>query len=182
MVCRKFRHTTQHGAIEGKTQNKEVKLYNLDVIISVGYRVKSLRGTQFRIWAMKILKEYMQKGFALDDQRLKELGGGNYFDVILGQTEDIPIKPSPEGVFKIMKLLSVDKTQVIYLGDTGTDMNTGKGADLFTIGALWGFRDAKELKENQADAGNGCLHRPQYGGGPSCRRTSICNGSSGKQH
>ena len=58
VVCRKFRHTTQHGAIEGKTQTKEVTFYNLDAIISVGYRVKSLQGTQFRIWATQRLKEY----------------------------------------------------------------------------------------------------------------------------
>lgn len=64
-------------ATDGKTY--QVDYYNLDVIISEGYRVKSLRGTQFRIWVMQILKEYMQKGFALDDRRLKELGGGNYF-------------------------------------------------------------------------------------------------------
>ena len=63
--------------------------YNLDVIISVGYRVKSLRGTQFRIWATNILKEYMQKGFALDDDRLKRLGGGNYFDELLERIRDI---------------------------------------------------------------------------------------------
>ena len=56
-----------------------VDYYNLDVIISVGYRVKSKRGTQFRIWAIGILKEYMRKGFALDDDRLKNLGGGGYF-------------------------------------------------------------------------------------------------------
>ena len=60
---------------------------NLDVIISVGYRVKSLRGTQFRIWASSILKEYMKKGFALDDERLKRLGGGNYFDELLSPVE-----------------------------------------------------------------------------------------------
>lgn len=63
--------------------------YNLDVIISVGYRVKSLRGTQFRIWATNILKEYMIKGFALDDERLKNLGGGNYFDELLARIRDI---------------------------------------------------------------------------------------------
>ena len=73
-VWAKFAHT----AGDGKTY--QVDYYNLDVIISVGYRVKSLRGTQFRIWATSILKEYMQKGFALDDERLKRLGGGNYFD------------------------------------------------------------------------------------------------------
>ena len=68
-------------ASDGKTY--QVDYYNLDVIISVGYRVKSLRGTQFRIWATNILKEYMRKGFALDDDRLKRLGGGNYFDELL---------------------------------------------------------------------------------------------------
>ena len=57
--------------------------YNLDVIISVSYRVKSKRGTQFRIWAINILKEYMRKGFALDDERLKNLGGGGYFKELL---------------------------------------------------------------------------------------------------
>ena len=64
-------------AADGKTY--QVDYYNLDVIISVGYRVKSKRGTQFRIWATNILKEYMRKGFALDDERLKNLGGGGYF-------------------------------------------------------------------------------------------------------
>ena len=71
VVCRNFRHTTQHGAIQGKTQEKEVRYYNLDVIISVGYRVKSQTGTQFRIWATKRLKEYIVKGFALNDERFK---------------------------------------------------------------------------------------------------------------
>jgi hypothetical protein len=71
VVCRYFRHTTQHGAIEGKTQEKEVKYYNLDVIISFGYRVKSPQGTQFRIWATQRLKEYIIKGFALNDDRFK---------------------------------------------------------------------------------------------------------------
>ena len=63
--------------------DKPVEFYNLDVIISVDYRVKSKRGTQFRIWATGILKEYMRKGFALDDERLKNLGGGGYFKELL---------------------------------------------------------------------------------------------------
>ncbi len=78
-VCRNFRLTTQHGAIEGKTQVVSVKLYNLDVIISVGYRVKSLRGTQFRIWATKRLNEYIRKGFTMDDERLKNLNSFGIF-------------------------------------------------------------------------------------------------------
>ena len=76
--------------MEGARQvSRDIEYYNLDVIISVGYRVKSLRGTQFRIWASSVLKEYMKKGFALDDDRLKRLGGGNYFDELLARIRDI---------------------------------------------------------------------------------------------
>ena len=68
MVCAKIAHTTRHGALEGKLQIQEVVLYNLDVIISVGYRVKSRRGTAFRIWANRILKEYLVKGYAVNQR------------------------------------------------------------------------------------------------------------------
>ncbi|VGO20747.1 hypothetical protein SCARR_02814 [Pontiella sulfatireligans] len=68
--------TTPHGAIKGKTQAQKTKFYNLDAIISVGYRVNSSRATQFRIWATQLLKEYITKGFAMDDERLKN---GRYF-------------------------------------------------------------------------------------------------------
>lgn len=74
-------------AADGKTY--QVDYYNLDVIISVGYRVKSQRGVQFRIWATSILKEYVKKGFAMDDERLKELGGGGYFKELLERIRDI---------------------------------------------------------------------------------------------
>uniref|UniRef100_UPI0036F24269 virulence RhuM family protein n=1 Tax=Enterocloster asparagiformis TaxID=333367 RepID=UPI0036F24269 len=87
-----------------------VDFYNLDVIISVGYRVKSLRGTQFRIWATNILKEYMKKGFALDDERLKNLGGGNYFDELLARIRDIR---SSEKVFW-RKVLDIYATSIDY--------------------------------------------------------------------
>lgn len=87
-----------------------VDFYNLDVIISVGYRVKSLRGTQFRIWATNILKEYMKKGFALDDERLKNLGGGNYFDELLARIRDIR---SSEKVFW-RKVLEIYATSIDY--------------------------------------------------------------------
>ena len=72
VVCAKFAHTTQHGAIKGKQQIKETILYNLDVIISVGYRVHSKRGTAFRIWARKIIKEYLVKGYAINDRIRKD--------------------------------------------------------------------------------------------------------------
>ena len=82
-------HTTQHGAIEGKTQTKAVKYYNLDAIIAVGYRVNSKRATQFRIWATNILKEYIIKGFAMDDDRLKQVTRWDYFDEWLERIRDI---------------------------------------------------------------------------------------------
>ena len=74
-------------ASDGKTYN--VEYFNLDVIISVGYRVKSQRGTQFRIWANSVLKEYIIKGFAMDDERLKGNGGGNYWKELLDRIRDI---------------------------------------------------------------------------------------------
>jgi len=73
VVCKDFLHTTQHGAIKGKLQETKIKYYNLDVIISVGYRVKSKQGTQFRQWATQRLKDYLIKGYALNEKRLKEL-------------------------------------------------------------------------------------------------------------
>ena len=82
-------HTTQHGAVEGKTQTTSVKYYNLDVIIAVGYRVNSKRATQFRIWATNILKEYIIKGFAMDDDRLKQTDKWDYFDEWLERIRDI---------------------------------------------------------------------------------------------
>lgn len=103
-VWAKFAYT----ASDGKTY--QVDFYNLDVIISVGYRVKSLRGTQFRIWAASILKEYMKKGFALDDDRLKNLGGGNYFDELLARIRDIR---SSEKVFW-RKVLEIYATSIDY--------------------------------------------------------------------
>lgn len=105
----KFATTTQHGAIEGKSQTHLVDYYNLDMIISIGYRVKSYRGVQFRIWATQVLKEYLIKGFALNDELLKNAGGGNYFDELLYRIRDIR---SSEKIFyrKVLEIyaLSID--------------------------------------------------------------------------
>jgi hypothetical protein len=103
-VWAKFAYTASDG------KSYDVDFYNLDVIISVGYRVKSLRGTQFRIWATGILKEYMKKGFALDDDRLKRLGGGNYFEELLARIRDIR---SSEKVFW-RKVLEIYATSIDY--------------------------------------------------------------------
>ena len=89
VVVAEFATTSQHGAMAGETQSNITRFYNLDVIISVGYRVKSQRGVQFRIWATSILKEYIKKGFAMVDERLKDLGGGGYFKELLERIRDI---------------------------------------------------------------------------------------------
>jgi hypothetical protein len=72
VVCADFAHTTEHGAIKGKTQSKTTRYYNLDVIISVGYRVKSIRGTQFRQWASNRLKDYLIRGYSINEKRLEQ--------------------------------------------------------------------------------------------------------------
>ena len=100
---------SQHGAIKDKSQIHSVAYYNLDMIISIGYRVKSFRGVQFRMWATNVLHEYIVKGFAMNDDLLKNAGGGNYFDELLARIRDIR---SSEKVFyrKILEIyaLSID--------------------------------------------------------------------------
>ena len=115
VVVRKFRRTTQHGALEGKTQSKEVKYYNLDVIISVGYRVKSIQGTRFRQWATERLHEYIVKGFTMDDERLKKMGGGSYWKELLDRIRDI--RSSEKVLYR--QVLDIYATSVDY--DPRTD-------------------------------------------------------------
>jgi hypothetical protein len=113
-TIRNFRIVQTEGA---RQVSRETDFYNLDVIISVGYRVKSHRGTQFRIWATQRLREYIVKGFTLDDERLKEAGGGNYFDELLARIRDIR---SSEKVFW-RKVLDIYATSIDY--DPNTDMS-----------------------------------------------------------
>lgn len=91
VVCANFAHTTTHGAIEGKTQTKTVKFYNLRAITAVGYRVNSKEATAFRKWATEVLHEYIIKGFAMDDERLKQMKhfGQDYFDEMLERIREI---------------------------------------------------------------------------------------------
>ncbi len=111
-VWAKFAYTASDG------KSYQLDYYNLDVIISVGYRVKSLRGTQFRIWASSILKEYMKKGFAMNDDLIKNNGGGIYFDELLERIRDIR---SSEKVFW-RKVLDIYATSVDY--DPRTEVST----------------------------------------------------------
>ena len=118
-----------------------VDYYNLDVIISVGYRVKSLRGTQFRIWASNVLKEYMKKGFAMNDDLLKNNGGGIYFDELLERIRDIR---SSEKVFW-RKVLDIYATSVDY--DPRTEVSTLflKQYRIKCIGQLMGILQQKRF-------------------------------------
>ena len=101
-------NNTQKMRVDGVKQ--PVPFYNLDVIISVGYRVKSIRGTQFRQWATKRLNEYIRKGFTMDDDRLKELGGGGYFKELLERIRDIR---ASEKVF-YRQILDIYATSIDY--------------------------------------------------------------------
>ena len=94
----------------GKRVSRDIDFYNLDVIISVGYRVKSQRGTQFRIWATQRLREYIVKGFTMDDERLKQRGGGNYFEELLARIRDI--RSSEKEFWR--KVLEIYATSIDY--------------------------------------------------------------------
>mgnify|MGYP002620628452 FL=1 len=107
-TVRKFRTTASDG------KNYNVSYYNLDMIISLGYRIKSITATQFRRWATERLKEYMIKGFTMDDERLKNLGGGNYWKELLDRIRDIR---SSEKVMYRQVLAGVDQKKG-YLTDT----------------------------------------------------------------
>ena len=119
VISRHVRNVFDEGELDEKSNvqkmhiansDKPVEYYSLDVIISVGYRVKSLRGTQFRIWANSVLREYLIKGFAMNDDLLKQSGGGSYFDELLERIRDIR---SSEKVFW-RKVLDIYATSVDY--------------------------------------------------------------------
>ncbi|MBP1591042.1 MAG: virulence RhuM family protein [Oscillospiraceae bacterium] len=147
MVVRNFRITTKHGAIEGKTQTHDVLYYNLDVIISVGYRVKSIRGTQFRQWATKRLNEYIRKGFTLDDNRLKQLGGGDYWKELMTRIRDIR---ASEKVF-YRQVLDIYATSIDYNPRSDTSIQFFKKVKNKIHFAVHG-QTAAEVIYSRADA------------------------------
>jgi hypothetical protein len=147
VVCRDFRHATVHGAIDGKTQQTTVKYYNLDVIISVGYRVKSPQGTQFRIWATQRLKEYIVKGFALNDERFKTGNSMNYFTELQERIREIRLSER----FFYQKIKDIYATSIDY------DAKDEKTIDFFKIiqnKLLWAIsqQTAAELIYRRVDA------------------------------
>ena len=128
-------------------QQKAPNYYNLDVIISVGYRVKSLRGTQFRQWATKRLNEYIRKGFALDDSRLKQLGGGEYWPELLARIRDIR---ASEKVF-YRQVLDIYATSIDYNPRSDTSIEFFKKVQNKIHFAVHG-KTAAEVIYSRADA------------------------------
>ncbi len=147
VVIRNFRITTQHGAVEGKTQQSIVNLYNLDVIISVGYRVKSVQGTQFRIWATGRLKEYIIKGFALNDERFKTGSSMNYFHELQGRIREIRLSER----FFYQKIKDIYATSIDY---DAKDERTIEFFKIIQNKLLWAISQntAAELVYRRVDA------------------------------
>jgi len=123
VVIRKFQKTTQHGAMAGKTQTKLVNHYNLDVIISVGYRVKSPQGTQFRIWATQRLRDYIIKGFALNDDRFSSGNSMNYFMELQNRIREI----------RLSERFFYQKIKDIYTTSLDYDPNNEKTIMFFKV-------------------------------------------------
>ncbi len=146
VVVRKFRTTTKHGAIEGKTQDKDVNFYNLDMIIALGFKVRSSSGTKFRIWANTKLKEYITKGFVLDDERFKSGSSMNYFDELQKRLREI----------RISERFFYQKIKDIYMTSVDYDPKDEKTIEFFKIvqnKLLWAVskQTAAELVHNRID-------------------------------
>ena len=146
VVVSKMETTTRHGAIEGKTQGHLVSFYSLDAIIAVGYRVNSARATQFRIWATKVLKEYIIKGFALNDERMKTGRNMTYFDELQERIREIRLS---ERVF-YQKVKDIYATSVDY---DPADFRTLRFFKVVQNKLLWAIskETAAELVVHRAD-------------------------------
>lgn len=158
VVIRKFRTTTQHGAMPNKTQSRDVQFYNLDVIISVGYRVKSHQGTQFRIWATQRLKEYIVKGFALNDERFKTGNSMAYFTELQERIREIRLSER----FFYQKIKDIYTTSIDY------DPKDEKTIEFFKVvqnKLLWAIsrQTAAELVYRRADAALPLLGMQSFG-------------------
>ena len=154
--CRKFRLVQKEGTIEVE---REVEHYNLDVIISVGYRVKSLQGTQFRIWATQRLKEYIVKGFALNDDRFKSGNSINYFNELQQRIREIRLSER----FFYQKIKDIYTTSIDY---NPKDEQTIAFFKIIQNKLLWAISQntAAELVYRRVDASR-LRSRGQYAGG-----------------
>lgn len=140
---------------EGVHFEEVLKRYKAYFAEDCMYQVKPYDGIA------ELLAELKRKGFKLcvlsnkpheeTENVIHTLFGENVFDVVQGQTDGIPIKPDPTAALRIAEGLAIPPENIVYLGDTATDMQTGKAAGFFTVGVLWGFRTREELEDNHAD-------------------------------
>ena len=157
VVVRNYRTTTKHGAIEGKTQTSDIKIYNLDMIIAIGFRVRSSTGTKFRIWANDKLKEYITKGFVLNDERFKNGNSIGYFDELQKRLRDI----------RISEKFFYQKIKDIYMTSIDYDPKDEKTIEFFKIvqnKLLWAVssQTAAELVHNRVDMSKALLGMSSY--------------------
>src|SRR5574344_1378846 len=157
VVVRNYRTTTKHGAIEGKTQTSDIKIYNLDMIIAIGFRVRSSTGTKFRIWANDKLKEYITKGFVLNDERFKNGNSMGYFDEIQKRLRDI----------RISEKIFYQKLKDIYMTSIDYDPKDEKTIEFFKIvqnKLLWAVssQTAAELVNNGLDMSKALIGMSSY--------------------
>ena len=157
VVVRNYRTTTKHGAIEGKTQTSDIKIYNLDMIIAIGFRVRSSTGTKFRIWANDKLKEYITKGFVLNDELFKNGNSMGYFDELQKRLRDI----------RISEKFFYQKIKDIYMTSIDYDPKDEKTIEFFKIvqnKLLWAVssQTAAELVHNRVDMSKALLGMSSY--------------------
>ena len=157
VVVRNYRTTTKHGAIEGKTQTNDVAFYSLDMIIAIGFRVRSSTGTKFRIWANDKLKEYITKGFVLNDERFKNGNSMSYFDELQKRLRDI----------RISEKFFYQKIKDIYMTSIDYDPKDEKTIEFFKIvqnKLLWAVssQTAAELVHNRVDMSKPLLGMSSY--------------------
>jgi phosphoglycolate phosphatase len=165
----RYRYFVGDGAEEllrrALTAAGDTELIHLDKIresyrkyfeIYVNYEVRPYDGITELLAALKekgiLLAVNSNKPHERTIDVVEEIFGKNTFDMLVGQCESRARKPAPDGIFYIMEQLQLKKEDVLYIGDTCVDMQTGKSAGVFTVGALWGFRDRQELEEHHADA------------------------------
>ena len=143
------------GDTECKLFDKAYNLYRKQFAIDCTYKVKTYDGI------MEMVKQMKDKGMKLAVLSNKpharavevvyKFFGEGLFDIVQGQVDGVAKKPDPQGAILIAKKLGVETNECLYVGDTDVDMKTGKSADMFTVGVLWGFRDEEELRTNGAD-------------------------------
>lgn len=146
---------TYSGDLEGEHYEKAFLRYQLFFKDNCMHNVKPYDGIVEMLDSLKQagikLAVFSNKPHERTINVVESLFGKGYFDEILGQTEKRPKKPNPSGVFYLAEKLGVSLEEIAYVGDTSTDMKTGKGAEVWTIGVLWGFRDRAELEKYKAD-------------------------------